>query len=320
MGTAKGQASIEQEPSQSPQQTVTEPVSVLTKASLLHIDYIAVPATLTPYVTTFYHFRCDERDIKEVQPAGIGHLTIFPHGQGVMRFLDGAHDASHRTNLLTPSVAACPFEVTGPFHAIGAVMTPLGWAALTGMGAHEHANRLLEAGKYLDGGIASLGEDLCNAYSAGSMDGKDCAMALANYIENHLRPVNKRHAELIQLTTKWLGESLDPPLESLFERTAYSKRQVQRLVERYFGMPPVALKRKYRGLRAAALLSLPALTPEFEAMVFDTFYDQSHMIREIRLFAGRTPARLGDGESAFLTEMLDPRNFREIDSRPQDLT
>ena len=293
--------------------------SGLTTASLIQIDYIAVPAALSPYVTTFYHFRCDEREIREVQPAGIGHLTIFPLGEGVMKFLDGSQDTSNQVNLLTPSVAASPFEVNGPFHAIGAAMSPLGWAALTGMDADEHANRLLDAEKHLGEGIGELGEKLCSAYRAGTMDGNGCAMALADYIQCHLQPVNNRHADLIELITRWLGESLDPPLDSLFERTSYSKRQVQRLSERYFGMPPVALKRKYRGLRAAALLSLPGLTPEFEAMVFDAFYDQSHMIREIRLFAGRTPARLGDGESAFLDEMLDPRNFREISSGAQDM-
>ncbi len=319
MGSAEGEVGNSKTSREVPKQVGPNGASALTRAALMHIDYIAVPASLTPYVTTFYHFRCDERDIKEVQPAGIGHLALFPLGEGVMRFLDGAHDSSHRTNLLTASVAACPFEVTGPFHAIGAVMSPLGWAALTGMDADENANRLLDAGEFLGGDIANLGEELCSAYRAGIMDGQTCAMALAKYIEDHLCPVNKRHAELIQLTTNWLGESLDPPLESLFERAPYSKRQVQRLVERYFGMPPVALKRKYRGLRAAALLSLPGLTPEFEAMVYDAFYDQSHMIREIRLFAGRTPARLGDGESPFLSEMLDPKNFREIDSGSQDL-
>ncbi len=291
----------------------------LTSAALMQIEYFAVPASLTAYVTTFYHFRCDEPDIKETQPAGLGHLSIFPYGKGVMRFLGGVRDVSHQTNLLTPSVAASPFEVEGPFHAIGAAMSPLGWAALTGMDAAKHCNRLLDASKWLGRDVAVLGEELCSAYRDGTMDGDACAMALAAYIESHLHPVNGRHAELIQQTTRWLNESLDPSLESLFERSSYSKRQVQRLVERYFGMPPVALKRKYRGLRAAALLSLPGLTPEFEAKVFDAFYDQSHMIREIRLFSGRTPARLGDHENPFLNEMLDPRNFREIDSGAQDL-
>lgn len=291
----------------------------LTSASLIQIEYIAVPAALSDYVTTFYHFRCDESVIKEIQPAGVGHLTMFPRGHGVMYFPGGVRDHSHQTNLMTPSAAASPFEVSGPFHAIGAAMSPLGWAALTGRDAGEHANRLLDAKEWLGTEIDRLGEELCAAYLDGTMDGNTCAMRLANYIEDNLRTVNGRHAELILQTGRWLGESLDPPLESLFERSSYSQRQVQRLVERYFGLPPVALKRKYRGLRAAALLSLPSLTEEFEAKVFDAFYDQSHMIREIRLFAGRTPARLGDEDHPFLTEMLDPKNFREIASGSQDL-
>lgn len=291
----------------------------LTSASLIQIEYIAVPASLSDYVTTFYHFRCDEAEIKEIQPAGVGHLTMFPRGQGAMYFPGGARDRSHEINLMTPSAAASPFEVSGPFHAIGAAMSPLGWAALTGMDAGEYANRLFDAKEWLGSDIGRLGEELCAAYLDGTMDGNACAMRLANYIEDNLRPVNGRHAELIRQTGRWLGESLDPPLESLFERTSYSQRQVQRLVERYFGLPPVALKRKYRGLRAAALLSLPTLTEEFEVEVYDAFYDQSHMIREIRLFAGRTPARLGDEDHPFLTEMLDPKNFREIALGSQDL-
>jgi len=286
----------------------------LTKAADMQVEYIAVPAALHPYVTTFYHFRCDEIHIREIQPAGVGHLVIFPYGKGEMYFLGGAADPSHQTNLLTPSVAASPFEVDGPFHAIGASMSPLGWAAMTQMDAGRHANRLLDAGEWLGPEISRLGDELCAAYRHGQLGANGCAMRLAAYIESKVGRVNARHAELVQLTTKWLSASLDPPIGSLFEQTSYSPRQVQRLVERYFGMAPVALKRKYRGLRAAALLSLPDLTPQLQAEVLGAFYDQSHMIREIRLFAGRTPARLGDGESPFLKEMLDPKNFREIDS------
>ncbi len=36
------------------------------------------------------------------------------------------------------------------------------------------------------------------------------------------------------------------------------------------------------------------------------------MIREIRLFAGRTPARLSDTSSPYLTEMLNKKNLRQV--------
>ena len=45
----------------------------------------------------------------------------------------------------------------------------------------------------------------------------------------------------------------------------------------------------------------------------DAFFDQSHMIREITRFVGRTPARLTDDDTPYLNELIDPKNFRELD-------
>ncbi len=94
----------------------------------------------------------------------------------------------------------------------------------------------------------------------------------------------------------------------------YSARQVQRLVERYFGLTPRALARKYRALRAAALLSAPQLSVEDEAEIGAAFFDQPHMIREIAHFVGRTPARLTDQTTPYLAEMIDARNLRELNA------
>ena len=286
----------------------------LTSRRRFELDYLPVPTAMSAYITTLYHYRCEETDIKDIQPAAIGHLAIFPYGEGEMQFRDGRVDPSNEVNLLTPFSVAAPFMVDGPFHAIGAVMTPLGWAALTGLDAGEHGNRLYRASDWLGPEIEELGHGLCEAYRAGQKSGPECAEALCNYIADNLRPVSQRHESLIAAVTRWLSGDLDPSLDELYADISYSERQAQRLVERYFGLPPQALLRKYRALRAAGFLSLPTLAPEFEAKLGEAFYDQSHMIREIRLFAGRTPSRLTDEESPYLTEMLDLRNFREIDS------
>ncbi len=287
----------------------------LTAPGLFTLDYLAVRPELSDHVTTFYHFRCDEPKIEDIQPAAVGHLTLFPHGKGAMRFADGRTDPSHEVNLLTPFSEATPFSMNGPFHAIGAVLTPLGWAALTGLPADKHANRLHHAGDWLDPVLVDGGTHLCALYRDRTRSGEECAAALGDLILAHLKPVKPRHVELITLTNRWLGGAIDPDVEDLFAALAYSRRQAQRLVERYFGLPPKSLARKYRALRAAMLMSLPQLSDELDAELAEAFYDQSHMIREIRLFAGRTPAKLQDDASPFLTEMLDPRNLREIDAR-----
>ena len=286
----------------------------LTPAALITVDYIAPEPAIAPFVTTLYHFRCDEPLIRDIQPAAIGNLCIFPHGKGEMLFPQGHRDPNHPVGLLTPLSRATPIVVEGPFHAFGAALTPLGWAALTGLHAGQNRDRLLPAADVLGPAFGGLGEALIAAHRQGSMSGRDCALAIGAFIAGHVKPVHPRHLDLIAATGRWLGASFNPEVGELAGAGGYSARQVQRLVERYFGLPPRALARKYRALRAAALLSAPQLSMEAEAEIAEAFFDQPHMIREIAYFVGRTPARLGDQSTPYLAEMIDQRNLRELEA------
>jgi len=283
-----------------------------TPAALIAVDYIAPPPAAAPFVTTLYRFRCDEPLIRDIQPAAIGNLCLFPHGKGEMLFAAGHRDPNHEVGLQTPLSRATPIEVEGPFQAFGAALTPIGWAALTGLHAGEYRDRLLPAGSVLGPAIDALGQELIAAYRAERMSGRGCALAIGDFIGANAKPLNPRHLELIAATGRWLGASFNPEVGDLVGVAGYSARQVQRLVERYFGLPPRALARKYRALRAAALLSAPQLSLEDEAEIAEAFFDQPHMIREIAHFVGRTPARLSDPSTPYLAEMIDPRNLREL--------
>lgn len=286
----------------------------LTESALIEVDYIAPPAAISSFVTTLYHFRCDEPEIRDIQPASVGHFALFPYGRGEMHFRDGRRDPNHEVAVMTPLSTATPIVVEGPMHVIGAALTPLGWAALTGLHAGENRDRMRHAGEILGEEAVALGQRLVASYREGAMTGRDCALALGDFIGRTVKPVNSRHADLIRTVNSWLGSSLNPDLSDLFAKAAYSERQVQRLTEQYFGLSPQALGRKYRALRAAALLSFPMLTEEYEAQLGDAFFDQSHMIREITRFVGRTPARLRSPDNPFLIEMIAPKNLRELGS------
>ena len=58
------------------------------------------------------------------------------------------------------------------------------------------------------------------------------------------------------------------------------------------------LARKYRAVRAASALARGECLEE--AQLGDAFYDQSHLIREIKRFAGATPGQLA--RPTFYTE------------------
>lgn len=286
----------------------------LTESALITVDYIAPPPAIAPYITTLYHFCCDEPMIRDVQPAAVGQLCLFPHGTGEMHFAQGHRDPNHPIGLLTPLSRATPIVVEGPFHAFGAALTPIGWAALTGLHAGRHRDRLLPAGSVLGPEIDALGGRLLDSYRDGTMTGAQCALAVGDFIARRVKPVNPRHLELITATGQWLSASFNPDVDDLIGISGYSARQVQRLVERYFGLTPRALARKYRALRAAALLSAPQLSLEAEAEIGAAFFDQPHMIREIAHFVGRTPARLTDPTTPYLAEMIDGRNLRELNA------
>ena len=293
----------------------------LTDRGLLRLELFPAPAEVAPYVTTFFRMRCDERTIRDVQPSSIGLLAVMARGSGHIRFLDGRVEPSQRLTLMTPTSAAATFEVEGPWHLFGTTLSPLGWAALTGLSASEHGNRLYDGEAVLGFAFAGVTQQIAEEFDSLSVESMIDLFAKA--ILSSARRVPAGHLRFLQTVAKWLVGSLSPELTDLFAVSGYSPRQTQRLVDHYFGLPPTALARKYRALRAAVLLSDPATTPEQIAAVQDHFYDQPHMIRELRLFAGRTPARIADPDTPYLSAMLDLRNFREIGPRlapiPADL-
>ena len=89
----------------------------------------------------------------------------------------------------------------------------------------------------------------------------------------------------------WLTASPSPQVPELVAATGMSIRSVERMTKHYYGLSPRMLARKYRAVRAASAL---ARGEKLDAGTLgDAFYDQSHLIREIKRFAGATPGQLG---------------------------
>jgi AraC-like DNA-binding protein len=280
----------------------------LSPQELIGLEYFAPPALLKQYITTLYSLRSDQAHIRDVMPAAVGYLLVFVAGDGCMYFPGERIDASSPVSLLTPTTAAAITELNGPFRVVGAALSPLGWAAFTGLAADAHRDRLYDATEFLGPGVGALHAELC----ASGADDAALTARVAEFIGANLKPVNSRHAKLIGEVAEWLSASLDPPLSDLEKRVAYGGRQLQRLIERYFGVTPKQLVRKYRAIRVAALLQDPSTSDEHVAELLNLFYDQSHLIREVRHFLGRTPARLGDGQNPLLEATSGLRNFREF--------
>jgi AraC-like DNA-binding protein len=286
--------------------------SMLTPSSLIRLEHFAVPSSLQPFFTTSFMLECDEPDIADTLPAAVGYLTIVLQGEGSLRFASGRIDPAHPETLLAPTNAAVGLDVAGPLRMVAVALSPLGWIALTGRDAAQWADRVDEAGSVLGEAVNRLGEALRGGWRAGRMAGPDLAAALVEGLAGGLAPVVPAHARLVRVISEWMSASLDPALADLHAAAGYSTRQVQRLTMRYFGCSPKLLVRKYRALRVAALLQAPGLSDERIAQLHDLFYDQSHMIREIRHFTGRTPQRLLADHDTMLAVANSLENYTRI--------
>jgi AraC-like DNA-binding protein len=95
--------------------------------------------------------------------------------------------------------------------------------------------------------------------------------------------------------TRWMRSSLNPPLSQLSHELGLSNRQTGRVVTAIFGVNPKILAMRWRAHQAAAqLIADRSLSI---APACDAFYDQSHLIRDLRRFIGTTPRQLARGET-----------------------
>lgn len=167
----------------------------LTARERIRLEFLPSPEPLRPFVTTFYSLRCDEREIHDCLPAAVGYLTVNLSGGGVLHFADGRAEPSHEAMFLTPTTAAVRIALQGPWHMIGAALSPLGWAALTGLHAGSVVDRALPASQVL--GI--LADDLVQRLRDAAGDDSAQAAILAEVIGSRLRPVKPRHIQVLSL-------------------------------------------------------------------------------------------------------------------------
>lgn len=276
------------------------------------LEYYDPPAHLARHLTVLFYFASDSPLIEDAHSGALGQLNVFARGTGRMFFDDYTQDVTAKAHLMSGLSHATRFEMDGPWHVIGATLTPLGWAALTGVPANEHVDRYVPAKELLGAEVESFAEDLSARYISGALEPRPACDALGEWIAARLKAIPQLHEKLIETTIRWLGGSLSPDIEELFSQIAYSRRQAERLVERYFGFPPAAIARKYRAVRAAALLSNGTLSDVEEMAIADAFYDQPHMVREIARYSGYTPTSLGGPEQPIMKTLIQMKNFDRL--------
>lgn len=259
------------------------------------LEFAEPPPSLASYISVIYLYRNDDVRVDGIERADVGQIRFMLKGEGGFDFADG-FEPSRPVMINAPGSGAVAYHVDGPFHCFGLALRPLGWGALIGTGAHRAADHVTDGETLFGSEATTLLERLRAADTLGEM----VAIASPFFEERAVSPPHP-HVALCASVRAWM-ESGSVDLDALFSTLDMPERTAIRWINHYFGAPPRTLARKTRALTAAVRLH----AGESIDAVADAFYDQSHLIREIKQFTGYTPGKLPHAVDPVLAATLQP--------------
>jgi AraC-like DNA-binding protein len=202
--------------------------------------------------------------------------------------VEGAWQSGPVGGDLTPVPAATlsgPYERAviaqgTPSRVIALTMTPLGWTRLVGEPASRFAGRATPMGDTLGPESDALLPQLRAASDARALDLLDAFFIARQRATAADERVAQAHALLrdpqVRTVEDWSG------------RLGISPRQLERVCDRHFGLPPKRLLRRERLLRTLEEVRRVPPSAWLEA-IGDAYADQPHFVREFRWFMHMTP-------------------------------
>jgi AraC-like DNA-binding protein len=264
------------------------------------MEYRQPGPALAEHVSFFYHFTQSNESFTVVDRASFAQLRFILSGRdGRNQFVDGTVQMMPDIYVLGPTTGNTQVSGSGYADLIGVGLMPSGWAALVPMDASAAANRLFDAVDLLGPAVLEAHREL-----AATSDFDERVVIFEALLVRLMGQSSPAFHGFVREVNAWLAESVSPQIAELLERTGMSISQVERRCKRYFGSPPKQLARKYRALRTA--IALIHQDADLDTILVEGFYDQSHLIREMKHFTGLTPAAFA-AEPTLLNQQIAKR-------------
>ena len=253
----------------------------------IQLDYRVPAGDLAEYVTLFYSFRADVPVFEDTERADHAQFRLrLDPGGGHYTFPDGTVQHALEHHLIGPTSGAVKVRANGPVWIFGMGVTAVGWAAMVGSDASSMLNRVIDAsGMFGAARLRAAATAIRNA-----PDNDACFAVGEALVRDLLRGGDVGAIRFVRQVDEWLAGSPSPEMDDLVALTRLSRRQVERKCNALYGAPPKLLARKYRALRAA--VAMVSESEEVDDLIERGFYDQSHLIREVKQFTGLTPRQI----------------------------
>jgi AraC-like DNA-binding protein len=242
---------------------------------------------LAEFVTLFYHFRADVDIFEDTERADNAQFRIrLTTGGAEYLFPDATFQQAADMHVIGPTSGALKVRAKGPVRVFGFGLSAAGWAAMLGNDASSMLNRVIDASELFGAARLRAAQDALRAESETA-----AMVAIGEALVRELIQADDGGAlGFVRMVDTWLAGSPSPEMNDLIAATGLSRRQIERKCNSLYGAPPKLLARKYRALRAAIAFATEG--EELDDIIARGFYDQSHLIREIKQFTGLTPRQI----------------------------
>ncbi|MEM7568493.1 MAG: helix-turn-helix domain-containing protein [Pseudomonadota bacterium] len=249
---------------------------------------------LRAYVDTYYLVEVDcphGQQLEDLLLPELPNLRFQLTGDWDVDFGSG-YEKAPRACLFGFTNAPFRVRVAGKAVLFGAGLKPLGWQALVPLPANRlsdkaqdctaiwpHKTRLIES---------------IRAGLAGASSGKEMTAAVDEMLLDLKMPVPPVTQKMLTYLEATLADQTDVPItrvDELAEEMGLSVRQVERWTNQLYGCSPKLLLRKHRFLTMLARHGGCGAGDAWIEAADETFYDQSHFIREYKRFTGRSPGQ-----------------------------
>jgi AraC-like DNA-binding protein len=246
----------------------------------IKLDYRVPDPDVADYATLFYFFSTDLPVFEDTERADHAQMRFrLDDGSAEYRFPNGIVQRATPVHVIGPTSAAFKVRADGPVRLFGWGVTAAGWAAMMGGDASNALNRMLDVSTVWGPRMLETRQRLQAAPDFDAM--VEIATLLICDLTGGSCADMVRFAQQVDA---WLEDSQSPAIDDLIAATRLSRRQVERKCNAIYGAPPKLLARKFRALRAAVAMRGRDLS--FDDAVGQGFYDQSHLIREVKQSPG----------------------------------
>ncbi|MEO9461859.1 MAG: helix-turn-helix domain-containing protein [Marinomonas sp.] len=262
-------------------------------------------------IRSAYHSYMGSAFISDTMPAVGGQFCLRTKGSSLLQYPDGTSAGAGAGELyfIAPTTMASEAHLRGPGQLYGLGLSELGWAEMTGLRVDEVKNTIIPAEQVFGAAATKFGDGLLEQCRAGTISPAEIVSAMRGFLAERRTPIKDERKQLILTARSWATDTMQPDVKELYDALPLSPRQIQRLVQQYFGQAPNQVALRMRAAFTASVMSHGSVTPQVDAEIGESYTDQSHLIRDVKKTTGRTPSKLGKRSQSLLSDILNPDGF-----------